>query len=317
MDKQALRADLWLLLTACIWGFAFTAQRSGMAYMGPFSFNAFRFFLGSLTLAPLAIVRLRRPEHRLDGTSGKPLSLKTYAAASTLAGLCLFAAASFQQTGIIYTSAGNSGFITGLYLVFTPIAGIFLGKKTGASTWTGAALSFTGLFFLSAAPQLFDAGSGPIRLNPGDLLTLVSALFWTAHILVIDTLVRRVDPVLLSAGQFLVCGLASLIIALGRETISPAALGGGLIPLLYSGLCSVGIAYTLQVAAQKYAPPAHAVILLSLEGVFAALGGVIILHEPLGRWTLAGFALMFCGMLASQWRRIRESRMALDRGTAP
>jgi drug/metabolite transporter (DMT)-like permease len=316
MNKQALRADLLLLLTACIWGFAFVAQRTGMAYMGPFTFNGIRFLLGSFSLVPLVLLRLRASAHaaettgetspsdkRIDPKTGKPLTFRVFLVSSALAGTCLFLAASLQQIGIIYTTAGNSGFITGLYVVLTPIFGIFLGKKTRLPTWIGAALTFTGLFFLSAASRIFgrDAASGSFTVNTGDLITAVSALFWTFHVLIIDNLVQRVDAVALSSGQFFCCGLFSLVIAFFTETIVPAQLAAALVPILYGGICSVGIAYTLQAVAQKYAPPAHATILLSLEGTFAAIGGVLILSEPLGTWTLLGFILMLFGMFATQW----------------
>jgi drug/metabolite transporter (DMT)-like permease len=330
MNKQALRADLLLLLTACIWGFAFVAQRTGMEYMGPFTFNGIRFLLGSFSLVPLVFFRLRASVHAVNtgaadetspsgrgfkpkaGKPGpqpplkpglKPLTFRVFLASSALAGTCLFLAASLQQIGIIYTTAGNSGFITGLYVVLTPILGIFLGKKTRLPTWIGAALTFTGLFFLSAASQVFgrDAASGSFIINTGDLITAISALFWAFHVLIIDNLVQRVDAVALSAGQFFCCGFFSLVIACFTETIVPAQLVAALIPILYGGLCSVGVAYTLQAVAQKYAPPAHATILLSLEGTFAAIGGVLILSEPLGTWTLLGFILMLFGMFATQW----------------
>ncbi|MDR2786047.1 MAG: DMT family transporter [Treponema sp.] len=320
MNKQALRADLLLLLTACIWGFAFVAQRTGMEYMGPFTFNGIRFLFGSFSLVPLVLFRFRvrvpvrtagtesagktSPSNsRIDPKTGKPLTFRVFLVSAALAGTCLFLAASLQQIGIIYTTAGNSGFITGLYVVLTPIIGIFLGKKTRLPTWIGAVLTFAGLFFLSAASQIFgrDALSGSFTVNTGDLITAVSALFWAFHVLIIDNLVQRVDAVALSAGQFFCCGLFSLGIALFTETIVPAQLAAAIVPILYGGICSVGIAYTLQVVAQKYAPPAHATILLSLEGTFAAIGGVLILSEPLGTWTLLGFVLMLSGMFATQW----------------
>jgi drug/metabolite transporter (DMT)-like permease len=313
MNKQALRADLLLLLTACIWGFAFVAQRTSIEYMGPFTFNGIRFLLGSFSLVPLAIFRLRAPVRAAETADGiPPLTFRVFLVSSALAGTCLFIAASLQQIGIIYTTAGNSGFITGLYVIFTPIFAIFLGRKTRLPTWIGAALTFTGLFFLSAAPQVFGKGasSGSFAVNTGDLITAVSALFWTFHVLVIDRLVQRVDAVALSAGQFFCCGFFSLIIALFTETIVPAQLAAGLIPILYGGICSVGVGYTLQAVAQKNAPPAHATILLSLEGTFAAIGGVMILSEPLGSWTLLGFVLMLSGMLATQWDLIRGGRNA-------
>jgi drug/metabolite transporter (DMT)-like permease len=309
MNKQALRADILLLITACVWGFAFVAQRTAMDDIGPFTFNGVRFILGSLSLVPLIIFRLRSPERRNDGSTGRPLTLKTFALCSFLAGICLFLGATLQQIGIIYTTAGNSGFITGLYVALTPIFGIFLGKKTGLPTWIGAAFTLTGLFFLSAASQVFGRDAAePLRLNPGDIITAVSALFWAFHVLLIDSLVKRVDAVALASGQFMVCGVLSIAIALFRETTSPAALLNCVIPILYGGFASVGLAYTLQVVGQKYAPPAHATILLSLEGVFAAIGGVILLSEPLGTWTLLGFVLMFCGMLATQVDVIARGR---------
>jgi drug/metabolite transporter (DMT)-like permease len=282
MNKKALRADILLLATSCIWGFAFVAQRAGMNYMGPFTFNGIRFLLGSLSLLPLILYRKKNP-----GSPAKVILL------SLIAGVCLFIAASLQQLGIIHTTAGHSGFITGLYVVLVPIFGIFIGKKTGGSTWVGAVFTLTGLYFLSAAGDITS-------INRGDIITAISAIFWTLHVLVIDALVRRIDPLVLSSGQFAWCGLFSLIIALCTESFEPGFVRAGIVPLLYGGLGSVGVAYTLQVVAQKDAPPAHASIILCLEGVFAAIGGGIILSEPLGRWTLLGFILMFCGMLTTQ-----------------
>jgi drug/metabolite transporter (DMT)-like permease len=299
MNKQALRADALLLLTAGIWGFAFVAQRIGMDYLGPFAYNGVRFLLGSVSLIPLVLFRLKRSNAAIDGKTGGKLSVKTFAGSALLAGTCLFIAATLQQIGIIYTTAGNSGFITGLYVVLVPLFGIALGKKTGLPTWVGTVFTLTGLFFLSAAGHIFETGK--VAFNRGDLITAVSAIFWAFHVLIIDTLVKRVDPVLLSSGQFACCGIFSLVIALAIETFTAGDFIAGIIPVLYGGLCSVGIAYTLQAVAQRSAPPAHATILLSLEGVFAALGGVLILAEPLGTWTLMGFILIFCGMLATQW----------------
>jgi drug/metabolite transporter (DMT)-like permease len=299
MNRQALRADMLLLLTSCIWGFAFVAQRAGMEYVGPFTFNGIRFLLGSLSLLPL-IFFLRHKAGAgktgaSPGISSTQSGLKRFVLASLAAGICLFIAASLQQIGIIYTTAGHSGFITGLYVVLVPIFGLFLGRKTGLPTWAGAALTLTGLYFLSAAGNI---GS----MNIGDTITAVSAIFWTFHVLVIDALVKKVDPLMLSFGQFACCGIFSCIAALARlEPLAAADLTKGMVPILYGGFASVGVAYTLQVVAQKDAPPAHASIILCLEGVFAAAAGVLILSEPLGRWTLLGFVLMFCGMLATQW----------------
>jgi drug/metabolite transporter (DMT)-like permease len=173
-----------------------------------------------------------------------------------------------------------------------------MGRKTGLPTWIGAVFTLTGLFFLSAM------GNGG-AISRGDAITAISALFWAFHVLVIDKLVQNIDPLILSSGQFAWTGIFSIIAAVVlREPISLEAVFAGIIPILYGGLCSVGIAYTLQVVAQKDAPPAHATIILCLEGCFAAIGGVLILHEPLGTWTLLGFILMLTGMLVSQWEVI-------------
>jgi drug/metabolite transporter (DMT)-like permease len=337
MNKRALWADVLLLLTAGIWGFGFVAQRSGMDYVGPFAFNGIRFLLGSLSLAPLIAWRSRGKK---AGTPKKLRGLKNPAAASLLAGSCLFIAVTLQQLGIMFTTAGNAGFITGLYVVLTPVFGIFLGRKTGPATWVGTVFTLTGLYCISAAGH-------PGKINPGDAVTAVSAVFWAFHVLLIDRLVQNTDPIVLSSGQFAVCGLCSLAAACGAESflggwveaLAPGLSASGLfgwkpfpaliaglssggipagsvssavIPLLYGGLASVGIAYTLQAVAQREAPPAHATIILCLEGCFAALGGVLLLSEPLGTWTVLGFVLMLAGMLVSQREVIAGPRKAAE-----
>jgi drug/metabolite transporter (DMT)-like permease len=321
-NTKALRSDALLLLTACIWGFGFVAQRSGMEYVGPFAYNAIRFLLGSLSLIPLIIYRNKR-----GSAEGKRAMLFL---SSLVAGLCLFTAVMFQQFGMMFTTAGNAGFITGLYAVLTPIAGVFLGRKTGVFTWIGGLFTLTGLYFLSAAGSL-------TAINPGDVLIAVSALFWAFHVLMIDYLVSRNDPIKLAFGQFTVCGilcfplafliephlgafigrvapdllargafawqtLPVIVAELGEKSVS--ALVDMLTPIGYGGFASVGIAYTLQIVAQKDAPPAHATIILCFEGCFAALGGVLLLSEPIGHWTALGFALMLAGILITQWEVI-------------
>jgi drug/metabolite transporter (DMT)-like permease len=340
MNKRALRADFLLLLTACIWGFGFVAQRSGMEYVGPFTFNAIRFALGSLSLLPLIRFRKRaRKKAILKAIAGPAKTVPelpvqaspgTALRAFLIAGSCLFIAVTFQQLGIMFTTMGNAGFITGLYVVLTPMFGVVLGKKTGLPTWIGAVFTLTGLYFLSAAGQLNS-------INPGDILTVISAVFWASHVLLIDRLVQKVDPIVLSSGQFAWCGILFFIAVFILEPFVPswaaviapnytlqgwrafpaliAALGAGFsagsfingaIPILYGGLASVGIAYTLQVEAQRDAPPAHATIILCLEGLFAALGGMVLLGEKPGAFTLLGSALMLAGMLITQWEVIRE-----------
>jgi len=336
MNKKTLRADILLLLTAAIWGFGFAAQRSGMEYVGPFAFNGIRFILGSVSLLPLIFLR-----RKLSGYGSSVMPINRLTLYSLAAGCVLFIAVILQQIGIIFTTTGNAGFITGLYVVLTPVFGIFLKRKTGLPTWIGSVLTLTGLYFISAA-------GNPGSINPGDVIIFISAFFWTAHVLLIDKLINAancgnlpgIDPVELSAGQFAFCGIFSLIGAFLAEpfivsivqSIDPALLNAGLfswmplselisalnagtvsftagavIPILYGGLCSVGVAYTLQVVAQRDAPPAHAAIILCFEGCFAALGGALLLSEKAGIRTLAGFAFMLAGMMAAQIDNLKNN----------
>jgi drug/metabolite transporter (DMT)-like permease len=324
MNKRVLKADLLLLLTAAVWGFGFVAQRSGMQYVGPFTYNGVRFLLGSISLLPLIAYR------KVPSSSIRADFINAF-----MAGTCLFVAVTFQQLGMMATTAGNAGFITGLYVIFTPIFGIFLGRRTGKATWVGAIFTFTGLYFISAGGVM---GS----FNPGDLVIALSAVFWAFHVLLIDRLVQKTDPIVLSSGQFAFAGLYALCAAFSIEPFlsswleSSSSLGSGglffwkslpalidglntgtvpvslissaIVPILYGGLVSVGIGYTLQTVAQKDAPPAHATIILCLEGCFAALGGILLLDEAAGLRTIIGFALMLTGMLISQWELIREGR---------
>ena len=299
MDLRTYRADALLLLTATIWGFAFVAQRVGMAYVGPYTFNGVRFALGSLSLVPLLLVLERRAP-----SAPRPASLASWPRllwGGGLAGLFLFAGASLQQVGLVYTTAGNAGFITGLYVVIVPIMGLFLRQQTHAGTWLGVFLAAAGLYLLSITEALTIAW--------GDLLVLVGAFFWAAHVLIIGWLSPRMEALRLSIIQFAVCAALSLMTAGAYETITWEGLRQAAVPILYGGLGSVGVAYTLQVVAQRDAHPAHAAIFLSLEAVFAAIGGWWLLGEILTPRALLGCGLMLFGMLVSQlWGFIRMVR---------
>lgn len=290
LRKGTFKADSLLMTTAVIWGFAFVAQRVGMEYMGPFTFNGVRFGLGSLSLLPL-IAYLRR---RNNGEGPWRGSLKPSLALwfSVLTGFVLFAGASFQQVGIVYTTAGKAGFITGLYVILVPIIGYRWGQRTSTGTWIGCVLAVMGLYLLSVTEAF--------TMSRGDLLVLVSAFFWSAHVLIIGWLSPRMNPIVLASLQFAVCSVLSMVTALAIETVGLEAIIDGIVPILYGGLCSVGIAYTLQVVAQRTAHPAHASIILTMEGAFAVLGGWLILDEVLSMRALIGCALMFAGMLVSQ-----------------
>jgi drug/metabolite transporter (DMT)-like permease len=299
MAVRTYRADALLLTTATIWGFAFVAQRVGMAYVGPYTFNGVRFALGSLSLVPLLLVLERRQgaDRRRPARTPWPKLLW----GGGLAGLFLFAGASLQQVGLVYTTAGNAGFITGLYVVIVPIMGLFLRQRTHFGTWLGALLAATGLYLLSITASLTIAW--------GDLLVLVGAFFWAAHVLIIGWLSPRMEALRLAIGQFAVCAALSLLTAAAYESISWEGLRQAAVPILYGGLGSVGVAYTLQVVAQKNAHPAHAAIFLSMEAVFAAIGGWWLLGEILTPRATLGCALMLCGMLVSQlWGFIRRPR---------
>ena len=288
MKTQALKTDLLMLIAAAIWGFAFVAQREGMETMGPFLFSGVRFLIGVVALSPVVWYLSKKPQqsHKAE-VSAKKLIL-----AGTVAGLLLFGGISFQQVGLQYTTAGKAGFITGLYIFFVPLIGLFLGQRTGSGTWLGATIALFGLYLLSINEDF--------TIAEGDLLQLICAVFFAAHVLVIGYLAKRMDTLKLALVQYLVCGIISLLIAIAIEMISWDMIVATAIPLLYAGIMSTGIAYTLQVVAQQHAHSSHAAIILSLEGAFAVLGGWLLLDEHLPARGLLGCALMLTGMFLSQ-----------------
>jgi drug/metabolite transporter (DMT)-like permease len=285
---SVLKSNLLLLLAAAIWGFAFVAQRVGMEYVGPFTFTGVRFLLGALSLIPVM----------LYFRTGSPVTgsgLKSAVLPGLWCGLVLFGGVTCQQIGLMYTTAGKAAFITGLYLVLVPMAGIFLGHLVGRETWLGCLLAVTGLYFLCVHES--------VAINYGDLLELAGTFFWTVHILFIAHFSRRVNVLQLSLMQFLVCSLLSLVTAVITENIYAESILACAVPILYGGLCSVGIAYTFQAVGQKYAPPAHAAIIMSLEALFAAIGGFLLINERMGILEIMGCVLMLTGMLVSQLGR--------------
>lgn len=283
MKHRKLVSSLMLIVAALIWGTAFVAQRKGMEYAGPLAFNGVRTLIGSLVLLPVALIF--RPS--------APTNLRKTLLAGLLCGLCLFMATNLQQIGLTSTEAGKAGFITTFYIILVPVLGLFLRKKTGAVTWLAVAVALVGLFFLCVKP-------GGVRIAPGDLLVLGGAFFFAVQILVIDFFVQEVDGVLLSCVQFAVDGVLSLIAAFLFEKPDFPALFRGWIPLLYTGILSCGVAYTLQILGQKNLHPTVASLLMSLESAFAVLGGWLILHERLTRRELLGCALMLAAVLLVQ-----------------
>lgn len=301
MKTQILKSNLLLLLAASIWGFAFVAQRVGMQYVGAFTFNGVRFALGSLSLLPL-ILYFNRQESKRENSTG---SFKKAVVPGLLAGMVLFLAASLQQVGMLETTAGKAAFITGLYIVLVPILGIFLKQKMSINNWLGALIAIAGLYLLCVTDSF--------TIAKGDLLELAGSFFWAVHILLIGHFAGKVDALKLSAIQFATCSVLSLAAALIMEKIALPDLLQAAVPILYGGICSVGIAYTLQVVGQKNAHPAHAAIILSMETVFAALGGFLLLDEYLSFRGLVGCTLMFIGMLLPQFQvfKRRNSKQKL------
>lgn len=284
--SRALRADLLLLTTAIIWGMAFVAQRVGMDHVDPFVFNGVRFALGALTLAPLAFFSSAR-FHALPGMRA-PLWL-----ASLCAGLALTLGASLQQIGLQYTTAGKAGFITCLYVILVPIFAAATGRRTPLGTWLGALAAVAGMYLLSVTRDM--------TINTGDLYVLAGAVFWACHVLVIGRFAPRVNPLHLAIGQYAFCCAASLALALIRgESFALEGLMAGAWPIFYGGALSVGVAYTLQLVAQRDANPSHAAIIMSLESVFAALSGWALIGETMNMRAVFGCALMLAGMLLSE-----------------
>lgn len=274
---------LWV--TAAIWGFAFVAQRAGMEFIGPFTFNGIRFLLGSASLVPLIFWMKYK---KADPSAKQKNILK----GGLLAGLVLFIGASLQQTGMVYTTAGKAGFITGFYVILVPLIGIFIGQHITKLLWIGAFIALAGLYLLTV--------NGPFILQKGDFLILLSALFWAIHVQLINKLVDTHAALPLSAFQFAICGILSLTTGFIFETITINTILQAMWPLLYGGLMSVGIAYTMQVVAQQHVHPAYASIILSFETVFAVIGGWLLLNEMLSLRSLAGCLLMLAGIIIVQ-----------------
>jgi len=273
-----------------LWGFAFVAQRSGMEFVGPFTFNAVRFTLGGISLIPLLLINKKR---KFQNKNFLTLSSdKILLRGGIIAGIILFLGASFQQGGIVYTTAGKAGFITGLYIILVPILGIMFKQKTSAAIWLGAVIALAGLYFLSVQENF--------SIGLGDLLVLASAFFWGFHVLVISRFSPKTDPIQLAFFQFMLCAFFSLIASLVIETTTLQNIFDASVPILYAGVVSVGIAFTLQVVAQRDAHPSHAAIIMSLEAVFALIGGWIVLDEIIPLRGLIGCGLMLTGMIISQ-----------------
>ncbi len=287
MDKKTKQIVL-PLITALIWGCAFVAQKSGAEMLGAFTFSGTRYLLAGL--AVLAFLALR--------SHGRGVSLRaelgTALPGGLVLGTLLMIASNLQQYGMNFTTAGKAGFVTALYIVLVPLLGLFLHKRVRVLVWFGVAAAVVGLYFLS-----FAAGGAP-TFNAGDLYVLGCALVFSIHILAVDRYTERFDGVALACIQFFVAAAESLAVGLVFEGISIAGILGCAVPILYAGVISGGIGYTLQIVAQKDGDPTVVSLLLSLESLFAALSGALLLHERLSARELFGCALMLLAVVLVQ-----------------
>ena len=285
MKARKARGNFLLLLTAMIWGSSFVAQSAGADLISPAFFNGTRMLLGSLLLSPLAVYRMRR---YVPASSRRTLLL-----GGACCGVLMFTGSYIQQTGIAYTTAGKAGFLTALYIVIVPVLGIFLKKKPRPILWVSVALACVGLYFLCFTDKTFS-------LAMGDAAMLGGAVMFALHIMVVDHFSPLVDGVCLSFVQFLTAGSLGMVVAFITEQPSFAALSAAAVPILYTGVFTMGVAYTLQIVAQKDTDPTVASLILCMESVFAVVFGWLILHETLSLREGVGSVFMFVAILLAQ-----------------
>lgn len=285
--KSKIKGTAALIIATIIWGSAFTAQSVGMDYIGPFTFQAIRCALAVLFLYPLSFFLEK------DKAAFVPKWTDTQLwKAGIPAGIALFLAAGLQQVGLIYTSAGKAGFLTAMYIVLVPILGLFLKKKPPVTAWISVAIAVAGLYLLS--------GAGVSRINLGDLLLIGCAFWFAVQITIVDQLGLQLDGVRLNCVQSLICAVLSALVMVFTEEVSLPAVFDCAVPLLYAGILSMGVAYTLQIYGQKHLESTQASILMSLESVFALIFGWLLLKERLSAPELLGCGAMFCAVILSQ-----------------
>ena len=289
--KQQIKSSLILLLTATIWGVAFVAQSVGMEYIGPFTFNAIRCVLGGLVLIPVILVLKKKKETGAENQEKE--DKKTLWAGGIACVVILCIASNLQQFGIMEASVGKSGFFTALYIVMIPVIGIFIGKRPGIKLWFCVALAVVGMYLLCMK-------DGSFTIERADIMLLLCALAFSFHILVVDYFSPKVDGVKMSCIQFFVCGVLSAVGMLFTETPDISNIQAAWLPLLYAGLLSCGVGYTLQIVGQKGINPVIASLIMSLESVISALAGWVILGQVLSPKEILGCVLMFVAIIITQ-----------------
>ena len=296
---KQFKGNILLFITAMIWGSAFVAQRAGMEYIGPFTFNGIRSIVGCIVLIPVILMldSQREKENNAKGIvkltkEETKAQKKILLTGGLLCGVILFVASSLQQFGMVYTTAGKAGFITALYIVLVPILGHFLGKRIRPILWFCVALATAGLYLLCIKEDF--------SIGKGDLLVILCALGFSMHILVIDHFSPKTDGVRLSCIQFLVCGIISIPCMFLFESVNWTNIVACWLPILYAGVLSCGVAYTLQIVAQKSTDPTVASLIMCLESVFALLAGIVILHEQISGRETAGCVIMFIAIIMAQ-----------------
>lgn len=290
--KTKVRNSCLLFLTACIWGSSFVAQSVGMDYIGPYTFNCLRFLIGSLVLLPVIFFSQHRKKDQKDRSKDRTLQKKEMLCGGIVCGVVLCIASTLQQIGIIYTTAGKAGFLTAMYIVLVPVLGLFLKRKAGLQLWISVGLALIGLYLLCM--------KGAFSLNGGDVLLILCAVGFSVHIMVVDYFSPKLDGMILSCIQFLVAGLISGIGMLLSEQFDWHMILLATKPILYSGVLSCGVGYTLQVIAQKGLNPTVASLLMSLESVFSVIAGFLVLHEVLSGRELLGCVFMFAAVILAQ-----------------
>ena len=286
-NRTQLRGAALLMLTALIWGTAFVAQSVGMDHLGPCAFTAVRNYIGCVALLPVIAFasRLRKGKPEDGGEQVPPAKArKRLALWGAACGLLLGSATLLQQAGMQTASPGKAGFLTALYIVIVPVLGVFLGRRPGLKVWAGVVLALVGAYLLSVK----------------DLLVIASAVVFSLHILVVDFVPAGVDGVKLSCVQFLVAGLLATVLALLFESFTFSDILAAWVPLLYTGIISSGVGYTLQILGQRTVNPTVASLILSLESVFAVLAGWVLLGQPLSPRELVGCALVFAAVVLAQ-----------------